>query len=119
MVIASDVTLVAAHWGLDPRQVQAVVYAEGDGEAFVRAVQCSLPATTNRAQALEVLCRSLTHRYRAFVAAGLAGGDAAFAAYFASYWAPHGVANDPHNLNAHWLKNFSLLWLGEDVSRAA
>jgi hypothetical protein len=106
MTIAPDVKLVAVRWGLPPEWVQAVVLAEGDGHAFVRAVQCSVPTVQNRAQALEVLCRSLTHRSADWAAtAGLSEGLSAFWSYFASKWCPVGADNDPHGLNANWLPN--------------
>lgn len=102
MTIAPDVRLAAQHWGLPASWVQAVILAEGDGPHFVKAVQCSVPTVQNRAQAIEVLCRSLTHRLADY-ATGLVTGD--FWSYFASRWAPIGVANDPHDLNANWLPN--------------
>jgi len=33
-------------------------------------------------------------------------------AYFASIWAPSGVANDPNNLNANWVKDFTAAYNG-------
>jgi hypothetical protein len=103
MKIDADVALIAARWGLSPALLQAIVIAEGD---IVKAVRCSVPVTT-RAQALEVLARSTTHRMQEYVAAHDPRG---FVEYFASQWAPVGAANDPTNLNANWPRNVLRLW---------
>ena len=35
----------------------------------------------------------------------------AWVAWFASIWAPQGVVNDPHGLNANWVKDFLAAYL--------
>jgi hypothetical protein len=108
-MIDFDVTVVAKRWGLDPLLLQAVVKAEGD---IVKAVQCSVPSVTTRAAALEVLARSATHALCDFVKQEQAD---AFVAFWAARWAPVGVANDPHNLNANWSLNVLRLWLSNSA----
>jgi hypothetical protein len=94
-------------WGMDPALILAMVDAEGGREAFIRAVQCSVPVT-NYAQAIEVACRSATHRMWEYLRANNPQG---FVEYFGSKWAPRGVANDPHDLNQFWAKNVLAKWL--------
>lgn len=105
MKIDLDVAAVAAHWGLDPQLLQAVVRAEGD---IIKAVRITVPSVTTRQQALEILARSATHRMWEYVKAHSAPG---YVEYFASKWAPLGVANDPTNLNANWARNVLALWV--------
>lgn len=106
-MIDADVRDVAAQWGLDAHLVQAVVNAEGGGQAIVKAVQCSIPSVQTRDQALKVLCRSLTHAMCDYVKAH---DPAGFVTAFGAKWAPVGVANDPTNLNTHWVGNVQKLW---------
>lgn len=107
MTIDPDVRGIAKQWGLDAALVQAVVNAEGGGAAIIRAVQCSIPAIQTRAQALQVLCRSITHAMSDLVRAKYAGE---FVEQFGAKWAPVGVANDPTNLNTNWSGNVKKLW---------
>ena len=100
MTIQADVAAVAKHFGEDPVLLQAIVEAEGN---ILRAVQCSVPSCQTREQALEITCRTLNHQRRSYVANAKLTSD--FLAYFAKVWAPRGVANDPHDLNANWLDN--------------
>lgn len=106
MTIDADIEAIAKHWGLDPSLIQAVVVAEGN---IVRAVQCSVPTVTTRAEALEVLCRSCTHALWEFVKSGSDRSD--FIYEWAQRWAPQGAENDPKNLNANWPTNVLRLWV--------
>ena len=106
MTIDPDVRGKAAHYGLDPRLVQAVVNAEGN---IVRAVQCSIPSVTTREQALDVLCRSCIHALRDFV--HTSGLDKAFVGFWGARWAPIGAENDPKGLNKNWPGHVVKLWL--------
>lgn len=110
MTIDPDVGTVAKQWGLPATLLQAVVQAEGD---LVRAVQCSIPSVTTRAEALEVLARSCTHRMAEFLVVDRRA--AAFVTFFGSKWAPVGVANDPRGLNLNWAKNVLALWAPDRV----
>ena len=103
--IDPDVARVAARFGIDPALIQAVVQAEGN---ILKAVQCSLPSVQTREAALEVTCRSAVHALSDYVKAH-AGPE--FVAFWAARWAPVGVANDPHGLNAHWPTNVLKGWL--------
>lgn len=105
MILDADVVTAAKHFGLDPTLVQAVVQAEGD---ILKAVQCSLPHISTRADALDVLCRSAVHRMGDFIREQ--GHREAFVTYFGSKWAPLGATNDPHNLNANWVHNVLSAW---------
>jgi len=40
----------------------------GGGAAIIRAVQCSVPSIQTRDKALEMVCRSLNHRRRDYIA---------------------------------------------------
>ncbi len=102
---------MAAHFGLDPQLVQAVVQAEGN---IVKAVQCSLPSVTTRTQALDVLCRSCVHALSDYTKANHA---ADFVAFWGARWAPVGVANDPTGLNKHWPINVMQLWVPNHEQR--
>jgi hypothetical protein len=103
--IDTDVARISAHFGIDPRLIQAVVIAEGN---ILKAVQCSLPNVSTREQALEVTCRSAVHAMSDYVKTH-AGPD--FVAMWANRWAPQGVANDPTNLNGNWPVNVVKGWL--------
>ena len=108
MTIDTDVAAAARFWGEDPRLVQAIVDAEGGGAAIVRAVQCSMPTVRTRAKALEVVCRSLNHRRRDYIAR--LGQNADFIAFFLTHWAPPSAENDPTHLNENWPNNVRTLW---------
>ena len=108
MTIDPDVQVAAHQFGLDPKLIQAVVNAEG-GNAIVRAVQCSIPSVTTRAQALDVVCRSCVHAMCDFLVAD--DNRQAFVTFWGERWAPTGVANDPTNLNQYWPKNVMAGWL--------
>ena len=105
MTIDTDVAQVAAEFNLDPKLVQSVVRQEGN---ILRAVQCSEPTVATREEALRVLCRSLVHRLWEFAAQS----PVAFVTYFGSKWAPVGVANDPTELNVHFVPNVTQFWTG-------
>lgn len=106
MTIEQDVADVARHWGLDPALLQAVVMAEGN---IIKAVQCSFPEITTRAQALDVLARSATHALCDFVRAN-GKTQADFVLFWAAKWAPIGAKNDPTGLNANWSRNVLAMW---------
>lgn len=104
MTIDPDVAATAKQFGVDPSLIQAVVQAEGN---ILKAVQCSIPSVTTRAQALEVLCRSAAHALSAYVSANDAAG---FVAFWGAKWAPIGADNDPHDLNRNWPINVLRAW---------
>lgn len=105
MTIDVDVAVIAKRFGVDPLLIQAVVQAEGD---IVKAVQCSIPTVTSRAQAIEILCRSAAHALNDYVRFLDPEG---FVDFWAARWAPQGAANDPNALNANWPNNVKALWL--------
>ena len=109
MTIDQDVLTIAREWGLDPALLQAVVQAEGN---IVRAVQCSIKDidTSSRIPALKVTARSCTHALVDWVKQGGEERQDAFIAFWAARWAPRGVQNDPHDLNANWASNVDRLW---------
>jgi hypothetical protein len=116
VTIDPDVAAAAKHWAGDSqafaRLIQAVVIAEGN---IVRAVQISIPSITNRADALDVVCRSAVHAMADFLmyqAATASPSARAFVTFWAARWAPQGVANDPTNLNANWPGNVYKNWVG-------
>ena len=84
----------------------AMVRAEGGVEAFVRAVQCSVPSCRTFPEAQEIGRRTIQHALwdRAMV------DPAAFVAFLSSRWAPVGAANDPTGLNAHWAGNVTAVY---------
>jgi hypothetical protein len=106
MIIEPDVKGVAAHFGVDPSLIQAVVNAEGD---ILKAVQCSVPSVQTREKALDVLCRSAVHAMSDYVRLK-PESRAEFVAYWGERWAPIGAKNDPHALNANWVPNVRKLW---------
>ncbi len=107
MKIDKDVQAIARHFGVDAELIQAVIQAEGGGEAIVRAVQCSLPNVKDRREAIEITCRSAAHALSDFVKAN---ERTAFVYFWAQRWAPQGAANDPTNLNKNWPKNVLFYW---------
>ena len=109
MPIDLDVAKASAHFGIDPKLIQAVVQAEGD---ILKAVRCSVPTTKDRADAIDITCRSAVHAMSDFLKAG-GGTSAQFVAFWAMRGAPDGADNDPTHLNANWPKNVSKLWLGK------
>ena len=111
MKLDADVQDIAKHYGVDANLIQAVVAAEGD---ILKAVQCALPKTKTREEAIGITCRSAAHALSDFVKAR---SDAAFVAFWADRWAPRGAANDPHHLNANWPKNVLRLWRGPAESK--
>lgn len=107
MMIDPDVRGIAAHFGLDPALLQAVVTAEGD---IVKAVRCSIPTVTDRADALTITARSCVHAMSDWIKSGGEPRQDAFVAFWAARWAPTGAANDPQHLNANWAGNVDKLW---------
>ncbi len=106
MIIDPDVQTMAAHFGLDPKLVQAVVQAEGN---IVKAIQASLPSVTTRSQALDILCRSAVHAMSDYLTA--TDAREGFVIFWGKRWAPVGAANDAAtNLNQFWPKNVAALW---------
>lgn len=108
MTIDRDVLITTDRFGLDPREIQAVVNAEGD---ILKAVRCSLPKTKDRQAALEITCRSCVHAKRDFIVAY--GFAETFVEFWGHRWAPVGAANDPRGLNANWIRNVTKGWLGK------
>src|SRR3954466_8073988 len=80
----------------------------GGGAAIIRPVQCSVPSIQTRDKALEVVCRSLNHRRRDYIAQ--LGQNADFIAFFSIRWAPPNARNDPTHLNENWANNVRQLW---------
>lgn len=111
MQIQDDVKKMARHFGVDPALIQAIVVAEHN---IVRAVQCTYPHITTRDEALDVTCRSAVHAMSDYVKAHAARD---FLDLLGARWAPRGVANDPHDLNANWVPNVRRLWLPALPSR--
>jgi hypothetical protein len=107
VIVDSDVKAVAAHFGIDPALLQAVVQAEGN---ILRAVQCSMPSVQTREGALEVTARSSVHAMRDFIKTS--GLEQAFVAFWGGRWAPMGASNDPSNLNRNWPSNVWTIWKG-------
>lgn len=103
------ITAAANHWGLDPSLVNAVVQAEGGIAHILTAVQCSTKSVQTIEEALEITCRSATHRMWEYVKTHC---GVQYVEYFGSQWAPIGVENDPHNLNVNWVPNVKKFWLG-------
>lgn len=107
-----DVVSAAKHFGIDPVLIQAVLKAEGN---IVKAVSLSvpsildLPLSDQRAKAIEITCRSAVHALSDWVKAN--GHQADFVAYWGARWAPIGVANDPHLMNAFWIPNVLAHWV--------
>ena len=102
--IDPDVRRIATRFGVDPKLIQAVVRAEGN---ILQAVRCSLPHTSNVEQALEITCRSAVHAMSDYIQQTDPDG---FVTFWAHRWAPQGVANDPHHLNANWPVNVKKFW---------
>ena len=109
MQIDADVYRVARLFGIDPVLLQAVVDAEGN---IVRAVQCSIPSVSTRAEALQITARSAVHAMCDWITSGGEERQAGFIAYWAGRWAPIGASNDPTNLNVNWSSNVQRLWNG-------
>lgn len=102
--IDPDVRRIANRFGVDVKLIQAVVRAEGN---ILKAVQCSLPNTSNVEQAIEITCRSAAHAMSDYIKQTDPDG---FVHFWAARWAPQGAKNDPHNLNANWGKNVTTFW---------
>lgn len=83
--------------------IDAMVVAEGGKDAFIRAVRCSIPNTTDYAEARDIAANTIAHALADFVV----NDDklAEFVRFLGSRWAPIGAANDPTNLNANWVSN--------------
>lgn len=105
MTIDPEIRGVAAHFGVDPKLLAAVVQAEGN---ILRAVQCSVPSCQTREKALEITCRSMVHAMRDYITEQQQNAD--FVEFWAKRWAPIKAANDPTNLNQNWAKNVRQLW---------
>jgi hypothetical protein len=81
--------------------IDAMVVAEGGEQAFIRAVQCSIPHVTDYPTARQVAYNSIMHASwdQAMKDPG------AFITFLGSRWCPVGAANDPHHLNQYWVQN--------------
>jgi hypothetical protein len=104
MTIDPDVQRTAHVWGLPAELLQAVVQAEGN---ILKAVQCSLPHTQTREQALTILARSCVHAMADYLHETDPRG---FVEFWAARWAPVGAENDPTGLNHNWVANVEKLW---------
>lgn len=113
MKIDLDVAAKAKFFGIDPKLIQAVVNAEGD---ILKAVRISVPTCKDRAQAIEITCRSACHRMSDFIYYDGIGTnpdqlmDQRFVEFWRDKWAPLGAKNDPKNLNKNWARNVLKLW---------
>lgn len=107
--IAAASHQVAGGSVLLPRLLQAINDAEGGDQAFVRAIACSDPTVTTRAEALPIGARTVVHRLVDFVLTQ--NPEGAIRALGAS-WAPIGAENDPGGLNAHWVANVIAIFQG-------
>ena len=106
MTIDHDVDTIAHQFGVDAALIQAVVTAEGN---IVKAVQCSVPNVKDRAEAIEIVCRSAAHAMSDWVKQD-PERHAAFVKFWGARWAPVGATNDPTNLNSNWITNVTRLW---------
>lgn len=106
MQIDEDVARIARHYGVDAALIQAVVIAEGD---ILKAVQCSLPNTRTREEAIGITCRSAAHAMSDWIKARQAFRTG-FVSFWASRWAPVGAENDPTALNKNWPTNVLKAW---------
>jgi hypothetical protein len=120
----------AVHFYLDPFTplLQAMIRAEGGPEAFVTAVRCSFPETADLPGALARAGKTICGRVIAYQQFGIGPlvemvrrderdpwtGEQGprrlrftdrFIEFLGAHWAPLGVANDPTNLNRHWIPN--------------
>ena len=100
----------AAALGVDPRFLAAIRIAENGGPGREFGV-LSVPAPTYWDQLL-IAANSVKNAMTRFQAAGGKSPidpqgrlTEAFVRSFAARWAPPGAANDPNDLNRHWVKN--------------
>jgi hypothetical protein len=100
-----DIRRIATRFGVDPWLIQAIDRAEGN---LLKAVQCSLPKTKTREQAIEITCRTVVHAMSDYI---IAEHREPFVDFFAARWAPVGVANDPQGLNAYFPRNVREGWI--------
>lgn len=126
MIDAESHTLVdvAVDYYLNPwtSLLLAIIQAEGGRDAYIRAIQCSRPACATFEEALAWGCktlRNLASNTPATIIVHKLGkdpwtGEASsrclavsprYIEILGARWAPIGVANDPHGLNANWIKN--------------
>lgn len=104
--IPSDISVAARTFGVNAALIAAIDRAEGN---LVKAVQCGTHDVSTRAEAIQITCRSAVHAMSDFI---YADRDLAkkFVDFWGHRWAPTGVENDPHNLNANWTSNVFNLW---------
>ena len=116
---------------LDPFSalLDAMIQAEGGPDAFVKAVQCSLPEVQHLEEAIARACKTVRNLAATCPANPLmmvprVGSDPwtqeamprrlavtdAFISSLAAKWAPIGAANDPHGLNRNWEANVLLTY---------
>ena len=106
----------------------AMVQAEGGHDAFIKALQCSMPDVKTFDVALARACktvRGLAASMPSIMIYHKAGVDPwtkeasprcfsitpRFLRELADKWAPQGAANDPHALNANWYGNVERVYL--------
>lgn|SRR5574338_627647 len=114
--IDPDVARISKRWNLPAEWVAAVIRQEGGREAIVRAVQCSIPSVKTFDDAVDIVCRSAVGALVRLVQGRELVGE--WVSVFGAKWAPVGVANDPTNLNAHWVPGIQRI-LGVDKLRMA
>jgi|SRR3990167_9493320 len=122
--------LAATSFYLDPFRILllAMVAAEGGRDAFVRALQCSMPDVQTFEVALARACKTVrgladTYVGDLLIAVPREGKDPwtdedrprclvvtdTFIDRLADKWAPRGVENDPTDLNRNWPVNVKAL----------
>jgi hypothetical protein len=119
--------------------LRAIVQAEGGERAFIKAVQCSFPATQTFEEALARTCKTIRNRVIDFLQRDVGPlyrtapaalrdpwtGEATprrlvftetFIEFLGARWAPIGADNDPTNLNKHWVPNVLTIYHGHPKS---
>ena len=106
----------------------AIVKAEGGDDAFVKAIQCSLPVKAIE-EALARGCKTIRNKAMSYPDSPITPCakirhdpwtqeptpkclvvTKEFIEYVAQTWAPIGANNDPTNLNANWVTNVKKIY---------
>lgn len=85
------------------RLINAMVRAEGGEQAFIRAVQKSLPGIKTFSDAWDVARNTVLHALWDYTQPTMHE----FVEFLGNRWAPIGVDNDPTGLNRNWISNVS------------
>lgn len=99
----------ASKYGVNPYFMAAIRQAENGGPGREFGV-VSVDAPTYDEQ-LRIACLTVAHRMALYPGCahsrqnGVSIMSENFIQWFAHIWAPLGVGNDPHNLNANWPSN--------------